>query len=43
MLHHMTTILVCSGGHFASKLAAKIPKSSDLEKFGFQVDLGLAN
>jgi hypothetical protein len=30
MLHHMATILVCYGGHFESKMAAKIQKSSDL-------------
>ena len=32
MLHHMATILVCYGGHFESKMAAKIQKSSDLGK-----------
>ena len=26
MLHHMATILVCYGGHFESKMAAKIQK-----------------
>jgi hypothetical protein len=30
MLHHMATILVCYGGHFESKMVAKIQKSSDL-------------
>ena len=29
MLHHMATILVCYGGHFEPKMAAKIQKSSD--------------
>jgi hypothetical protein len=24
LLHHMATILVCYGGHFESKMAAKI-------------------
>ena len=43
MLHHMRTILVCYGGHFESKMAAKIQKLSDLGKFGFQVDFALAN
>ena len=32
MLHHMATILVCYGGHFESKMAVKIQKSSDLGK-----------
>ena len=35
MLHHMVTILVCYGGHFESKMAAKIQKSSDLVKIWF--------
>ena len=35
MLHHMATILVCYGGHFESKMAAKIQKSSDLGKIWF--------
>jgi RNase P/RNase MRP subunit p30 len=35
MLQHMVTILVCYGGHFESKMAAKIQKSSDLEKIWF--------
>jgi hypothetical protein len=44
MLHHMATILVCSGGHFESKMATKIQKSSDLAKFAFQkVAFVLAN
>ena len=30
MLHHIATISVCSGGHFESKITAKIQKSSDL-------------
>jgi hypothetical protein len=30
MLHHIATISVCYGGHFESKMTAKIPKSSDL-------------
>jgi hypothetical protein len=32
MLHHMATILVCYGGHFESKMSAKIQKSSDLDE-----------
>jgi hypothetical protein len=36
MLHHMATILVCYGGHFESKMATKIQKSSDLGKIWFQ-------
>jgi hypothetical protein len=28
MLHHMATISVCYGGHFESKMTAKIQKSS---------------
>ena len=35
MLHHMATILVCYGGHFESKMATKIQKSSDLGKIWF--------
>ena len=35
MLHHTATILVCYGGHFESKMAAKIQKSSDLGKIWF--------
>ena len=35
MLHHMVTILVCYGGHFESKMATKIQKSSDLDKIWF--------
>ena len=35
MLHHMAIILVCYGGHFESKMAAKIQKSSDLGKILF--------
>ena len=35
MLHHMRTILVCYGGHFESKMAAKIQKLSDLGKIWF--------
>jgi hypothetical protein len=30
MLHHIVTISVCYGGHFESKMIAKIQKSSDL-------------
>ena len=29
MLHHIATISVCYGGHFESKMTAKIQKSSD--------------
>jgi hypothetical protein len=43
MLHHMATILVCYGGHFESKMAVKIQKSSNWAKFGFQVDYDVAN
>ena len=32
MLHHMATISDCYGGHFESKMAAKIQKSSDLDE-----------
>ena len=39
MLHHMTTILVCYGGHFEFKMAAKIKKSSDLDKICFPSSL----
>jgi hypothetical protein len=35
MLHHMVTILVCYGGHFEFKMAAKIQKSSDFGKIWF--------
>jgi hypothetical protein len=35
MLHHMATILVCYGGHFEAKMAAKIQKSSDLGEIWF--------
>ena len=35
MLHHMATILVCYGGHFEPKMAAKIQKSSDLGEIWF--------
>jgi hypothetical protein len=42
MLHHMATMLVCYGCHFESKMADKIQKSSDLAKFGFQVDYDVA-
>jgi hypothetical protein len=43
MLHHMATILVCYGGHFESKMAAKIQKSSDLDEICFQVAYYVAN
>jgi hypothetical protein len=39
----MATILVCYGGHFESKMAAKIQKSSDLGEICFQVDYDVAN
>jgi hypothetical protein len=29
MLHHIETISVCYGGHFESKMTAKIQKSKD--------------
>jgi hypothetical protein len=35
MLDHMATMLVCYGGNFESKLAAKIHKSSDLGEIWF--------
>jgi hypothetical protein len=35
MLHHMATILVCSGGHFEPKMAPKIQKSSNLGEIWF--------
>jgi hypothetical protein len=43
MLHHMATILVRYGGHFESKMAAKIKNPPIWATFSFQVDLGLAN
>ena len=39
MLHHMVTILVCYGGNFESKMAAKIKKFSDLGKICFPSSL----
>jgi hypothetical protein len=38
MLHHIATILVCYGGHFEPKMAAKIQNPPIWAKFGFQVD-----
>ena len=35
MLHHMATISICNGGHFESKMVAKIQKSSDLTNIWF--------
>jgi hypothetical protein len=35
--------LVCYGGHFECKMAAKIQKSSNLGEFGFQVDYDVVN
>ena len=35
MLYHMATILVCYGGHFETKIATKILKSSNLGKIWF--------
>jgi hypothetical protein len=35
MLHHISTILVCYGGHFEPKMAAKIKKISDLGEIWF--------
>jgi hypothetical protein len=43
MQHHMATTLVCYDGHFDPKIATKIQKSSDLGKFGFQVDYDVWN
>jgi hypothetical protein len=34
-LHHIETISVCYGGHFESKMTAKIQKSSDLDEIWF--------
>jgi hypothetical protein len=42
MLHHIATILVCYGGHFESKMTAKIQKSSDLGEIWCQVSKGSA-
>ena len=39
MLHHMATILICYGGHFEFKMAAKIQKSSDLGQICFPSSL----
>ena len=35
MLHHIATISVCYGGHFESKMTAKIPKFSDLDEIWY--------
>jgi hypothetical protein len=35
MLHHIATISFCYGGHFESKMTAKIQKSSDLGEIFF--------
>jgi hypothetical protein len=35
--------LVCYGGHFESKMAAKIQNSSDLDEIWFPVDYDVAN
>ena len=35
MLHHMATILVSYDGHFESKMATKVQKSSDLGEIWF--------
>jgi hypothetical protein len=43
MLHHMATILVCYGGHFESNWPPKYKNPPIWGKFGFQVDLALAN
>jgi hypothetical protein len=43
MLHHIATVSVCFGGHFESKMTAKIQKSPIWAKFGFQVDYDVAN
>jgi hypothetical protein len=43
MLHHMATILVCYGGHFESKMAAKIQKSSAPFLFPWQLLQSLSN
>ena len=43
MLHHMATILVCYGGHFESKMAAKIKNPPIWANFGLQVDYDAGN
>jgi hypothetical protein len=43
MLHHMATILVYYGGHFESKVVAKIQNPPIWAKFGFQVEYDVAN
>jgi hypothetical protein len=35
MLHHMATILIGYSGHFESKMATKVEKSSDLGEIWF--------
>jgi hypothetical protein len=43
MLHNMTTILICYGDHFESKMVAKIQNPPIWAQFGFQVDYDVAN
>ena len=43
MLHHKATILFGYGGHFESKMNAKIQNPLIWAKFGFQVDYDVAN
>ena len=43
MLHHIATISVCYGGHFESKMTAKIQNPPIWAKFGLQVDYDAAN
>ena len=43
MLHHIATTSVCYDVHFESKMTAKIQKSPNWAKFGFQVDYDVAN
>ena len=43
MLYQMAIISVCYGGHFDSKMAAKIKNPPIWAIFGFQVDFALAN
>jgi hypothetical protein len=39
MLHHIATISVCYGGHFKSKITAKIQNPPIWAKFGTTIDM----
>ena len=39
MLHHIATISVCYGGHFESKMTAKIKNHPIWVKFGTTIDM----